>query len=64
VLRSILRGEWQGTCGLTSLIIPLTIVDVTAEQLLSSVSRGPENIPSHGRHRRSAPWTEDVVDIH
>uniref|UniRef100_A0A8C8MIL9 Envelope protein n=1 Tax=Oncorhynchus tshawytscha TaxID=74940 RepID=A0A8C8MIL9_ONCTS len=64
VLRPILRGDWQGTCALTSLIIPLTIVDVTAEQLLGSVSRGPENIPSHGRHRRSAPWTEDVVDIH
>ena len=48
-LRPILRGEWQGTCGLTSLIIPLTIVDVVAEQLLSSVTRGPENIPSHGR---------------
>jgi hypothetical protein len=46
------------------LIIPLTIVDFTAEQLLGSVSRGPENITSHGRHRRSAPWTEDVVDIH
>ncbi|XP_042176396.1 uncharacterized protein LOC112232807 [Oncorhynchus tshawytscha] len=53
----ILRGDWQGTCA-------LTIVDVTAEQLLGSVSRGPENIPSHGRHRRSAPWTEDVVDIY
>uniref|UniRef100_A0A8L0DQF9 Uncharacterized protein n=1 Tax=Oncorhynchus mykiss TaxID=8022 RepID=A0A8L0DQF9_ONCMY len=64
VLRPILRGDWQGTCALTSLIIPLTIVDVTSEQLLGSVSRGPENIPSHGRHRCSAPWTEDVVDIH
>ena len=46
------------------MIIPLTIVDVTSEQLLGSVSRGPENIPSHGRHICSAPWTEDVVDIH
>lgn len=64
VLRPILRGDWQGTCALTSLIIPLTIVDVTAEQLLGSVPRGPENIPFHGRHRLSAPWTEDVVDIH
>uniref|UniRef100_A0A8C7F9E7 Envelope glycoprotein n=1 Tax=Oncorhynchus kisutch TaxID=8019 RepID=A0A8C7F9E7_ONCKI len=64
VLIPIIRGDWQGTCTLTSLIIPLAIVDVTAEQLLGSVSRGPENIPSRGKHRCSTPWTEDVVDIH
>ncbi|XP_052357562.1 uncharacterized protein LOC127918308 isoform X2 [Oncorhynchus keta] len=48
VLRPILRGDWQGTCALTSLIIPLTIVDVTAEQLLGSVSRGPETFHPMG----------------
>lgn len=65
VLTPILRGNWQGTCALASLIIPLTIIDVTAEQLLGSVTEGPVNNPLVlGRHRRTAPWTADVVDIH
>ncbi|XP_055770598.1 uncharacterized protein LOC129846758 [Salvelinus fontinalis] len=36
----ILRGDWQGTCALACPIIPLTIIEVTANQLLGSTRGG------------------------
>lgn len=57
-LTPILKGDWQGTCALTSLIIPLTILDVTADQLLRSAMPGDEKGGSFRRQRHGAPWSE------
>lgn len=57
-LTPILTGDWKGTCALTSLIIPLTIIDVTADQLLGSTQSENDKGDSGRRKRRSAPWTE------
>ncbi|CAB1343491.1 unnamed protein product [Coregonus sp. 'balchen'] len=62
-LTPILKGDWQGTCALASLIIPLTIIDVTSDQLLGSAQLTPEDEGLRQRRKRSAPWAAGV-EIH
>ncbi|CAB1324754.1 unnamed protein product, partial [Coregonus sp. 'balchen'] len=60
-LTPILKGDWQGTCALASLIIPLTIIDVSSDQLLGIAQLTPDRERMR-RGRRSAPWsTEEEI---
>ncbi|CAB1314112.1 unnamed protein product [Coregonus sp. 'balchen'] len=55
-LTPILKGDWQGTCALASLIVPLTIIDVSSDQLLGIAQLAPDRERMR-RGRRSAPWS-------
>uniref|UniRef100_A0A4W5NWX5 Envelope polyprotein n=1 Tax=Hucho hucho TaxID=62062 RepID=A0A4W5NWX5_9TELE len=64
-LSPILRGKWQGTCALASLITPLTIIDISADKLLGRVPEGVVHTAVHNRRKRIAPWEDDShSDIH
>uniref|UniRef100_A0A4W5QHH8 Uncharacterized protein n=1 Tax=Hucho hucho TaxID=62062 RepID=A0A4W5QHH8_9TELE len=64
-LTPVLRGNWQGTCALVSLIIPLTIIDISADKLLGTAPEGVVKKHVHNRPQRSAPWEGDShSDIH
>uniref|UniRef100_A0A4W5L5S3 Envelope protein n=1 Tax=Hucho hucho TaxID=62062 RepID=A0A4W5L5S3_9TELE len=63
-LTPILKGDWKGRCALASLIMPITLVEVTAEQLLGNAKDMGEDFMLH-RNRREAPWTaESTHDVH
>ncbi|CAB1346006.1 unnamed protein product [Coregonus sp. 'balchen'] len=55
-LTPILKGDWQGTCAFASLIVPLTIIDVSSYQLLGIAQLAPDRERMR-RGRRSAPWS-------
>uniref|UniRef100_A0A4W5LG48 Envelope protein n=1 Tax=Hucho hucho TaxID=62062 RepID=A0A4W5LG48_9TELE len=62
-LTPILKGDWKGRCALASLIMPITLVEVTAEQLLGNAKDMGEDFMLH-RNRREAPWTaESTHDV-
>lgn len=63
-LTPVLRGNWQGTCALASLIIPLTIIEVTANQLLGSTRKAPNDVHPYSRYKRDTPWSEETDNIH
>uniref|UniRef100_A0A4W5Q959 Envelope glycoprotein n=1 Tax=Hucho hucho TaxID=62062 RepID=A0A4W5Q959_9TELE len=64
-LSPVLRGNWRGTCALASLIIPLTIIDISADKLLGTAPEGVVKKHVHNRRKRSAPWEGDShSDIH
>nr|XP_023854939.1 syncytin-2-like isoform X2 [Salvelinus alpinus] len=63
-LTPILKGDWQGTCALASLITPLTIIEVTANQLLGSAHDTEARDQPRRRQKRDAPWSEGTDNIH